>query len=110
MEPTGLRRRLNDVHADSSALHLLAAAQSRHAADLADAAARLAAAAPAADVYGPAGARFLAALSDALARDARAVAELGERLASAGGSTTAAASSFGDADAGAGHTVGSLGV
>jgi hypothetical protein len=98
------------VHADTSALRLLAAAQSRHAADLADTASRLAAAAPASGAYGPVGARFLAALSDSLARDARAVADLGERLASAGESTTAAASSFVDTERRVGNAVGSVGV
>lgn len=110
MEPSGLRRRHNDVHADTSALRLLAAAQSRHAADLADTASRLVAASPSTDTFGPVGARFLAAMSDELARSARAVAELSERLATAGGSTTAAASSFDDTDRRVGHAVGSVGV
>jgi hypothetical protein len=110
MEPTGLPRRHNDVHADTSALHHLAAAQSRHATDLADAAARLAAASPSTDAFGPVGVRFLTAVSDALARDAHAAARLGERLAAAGELATTTASAYVETEQRAGDAVGSVGV
>jgi hypothetical protein len=48
--------------------------------------------------YGPVGARFLATLADAIAAEARAIAALGEELASARSRTGAVADAYADAD------------
>ena len=48
--------------------------------------------------YGPVGARFLATLADAIAAEARAIAALGEDLASARSRTGVVADAYADAD------------
>jgi hypothetical protein len=110
MEPTGLPRRHNDVHVDTPALGTIATAQIRHAADLADAAARLAAVSPSTEAFGPVGARFLTALTEALAREARAATALGERLAAGGDLASTTATAYADSEQRAQHAVASAGV
>lgn len=98
------------VHVDTHALRAIAEDQSRHAADLADAAARLAAVSPAPDAFGAVGVRFVTALADALARESHAASRLGERLAAAGDLATTTATAYLDAERRAGDGVGSLGA
>jgi hypothetical protein len=95
MEPNGCGARPNRMLADTSAIHAYGTAQTRHAADLAAVTTRLASAAGAlsSDALGPIGARFVAALGEAVAREANLIARLGERAAAAG----ATAHSAGDA-------------
>jgi hypothetical protein len=85
MEPKCAGARPNRMLADTSDIHAFGAAQSRQAADLAAVNARLESAGGwlSPDALGPVGARFSAALGEAVAREARLVAELSERLAAA---------------------------
>lgn len=110
MEPTGHPARHIDVHVDTHALRAIAEDQSRHAADLVDAATRLAALRPSPDAFGPVGARFVTALSDALTRESHAATRLGERLATAGDLATTTATAYVDAERRAQNGVGSLGA
>lgn len=110
MEPIAAGPRPNDVHADIPALRELAAAHARHAADLQDVAARLTAVAPQPEAFGPIGARFLAALVDAVERDARTAAALATRLVDGSAAATATATAFDDADRRVDRAVGSIGV
>lgn len=105
MEPNGGRRRPNRMFADTDAIHSLGSAAAGHAADLADVAATMAAVPGpgTADMLGPVGAGFLAALTAAAADEARAVAAVSERLANTGATAhvTAIAYTTVDHDAGA---------
>jgi hypothetical protein len=108
MEPMGLPLRHNDVHVDTHTLRVIAEDQSRLAADLADAAARLAAVSPPPDAFGPVGTRFLTALIDALAHESHTATRLGEHLAAAGELATTTATAYVDAEQRAQNGVGSL--
>jgi hypothetical protein len=110
MEPTGLPLRHNDVHVDTHALRVIAEDQSRHAADLADAAARLAAVSPPPDTFGSVGTRFLSALNEALAHESHTAIRLGERLAAEGDLATTTATAYVDAENRARNGIGSLGT
>jgi hypothetical protein len=98
--------------ADTSAIHAFGAAHARHAADLATVTARLTSASGGlcADALGPVGARFLAALAEAVAREARLVAGLGERVAAAGATAHSTADAYGAAEHRAGQSLDGLGV
>ena len=93
--------------ANTSAIHTFGVAQTRHAADLAAVSARLTAAhgglSP--DALGPVGARFLTALTEALAQEARRVAALGERFAAAASNAQSNAASYGAAEHRAGQAL-----
>lgn len=99
MEPTALSVRPNGMRADTDAIRTLAAANATHAAELADVAAVLASLPP--PNLGPVGVRFVAALTEAAAEGARAVAAVSERLSAANTTAYAVADAYDDADAGA---------
>jgi len=98
--------------ADTSAIHAFGAAHTRHATDLATVTARLTSASGAlcADALGPVGARFLAALAEAVAREARLVAGLGERFAAAGTTAHSTADAYGAAEHRTGRSLTGLGA
>jgi hypothetical protein len=98
--------------ADTSAIHALGAAQARHAADLAAVTARLSSASGAlcTDALGPVGARFLAALAEAVAREAQVVAGLAERVAAAGATAHSNADAYGATEHRAGQSLTGLGL
>ncbi|WP_319445879.1 MULTISPECIES: hypothetical protein [unclassified Mycobacterium] len=112
MEPKRSGARHNRMLADTSAIHAFGAAQTRHAADLAAVTARLASAGGSLspDALGPVGARFLAALGDAVAREARLVAGLGERVAAAGATAQTNADAYGATEHRAGQSLTGLGL
>ena len=82
MEPNSDRGRPNRIFADTDPIRAFGAASSAQAADLAAVAATLSSTpGPAAgSMLGPVGARFLAALADAIVQGSRAVATLGDRM------------------------------
>ena len=86
--------------ADTDAIRALGSANSVHAADLAAVASTLSSLPdPAtASMFGPVGTRFLAALADAAASEARAVAALRDSVAAACATARASATGYDDAD------------
>ncbi|WP_029116628.1 type VII secretion target [Mycobacterium sp. URHB0044] len=98
--------------ADIAAIRALAAAHSGHAADLDAVAATLRSAVgpSCAAAFGPIGARFVAALAEAVARDAAAAARLGERMTVADHTAAAAAVAYDNADGRAGRSITTVGV
>jgi hypothetical protein len=94
--------------ADTDAIRALGSASSAQAADLAAIALTLSSLpGPAlASTFGPVGARFLAALADATAREARAVTALSDTVAAARPTAYATATAYGDADHRAGNALG----
>jgi excreted virulence factor EspC (type VII ESX diderm) len=111
MEPGRLDPRHNVVLADTTAIRALAAAHSRHAADLDAVAATLrSVVAPAcATTFGPVGARFLAALAEAVARESATVAQLSDRLTVADHTAAATAAAYGSAERRVGHSITAVG-
>lgn len=103
-------RRLTHMHADTEAIRTLASASTAHADDLAAVASSLTVLPTGAAVesFGPVGARFLAAVGEAVAHESRAIAALGERASAAGDAAAASATAYDDADARAGARVGGL--
>ena len=103
-EPKCGRVRRNRMLADTDAIRSLGSASAAHAADLAAIAATLSSLPdPAtASMFGAVGARFLAALADAVATEARAVAALSDRFSGADITAHAAAIGYDDADLRAG--------
>jgi hypothetical protein len=93
--------------ADTDAISSLGSASSAHAADLAAIAATLSSLPDpeTATAFGAVGARFLAALADAVATEARAVAELSDRFSAADTTARAAAIGYDDADLRAGGLI-----
>jgi hypothetical protein len=87
-----------DTFADPQVIRALGSANAAHAADLSDIAAVLSSLPVTPAMLGPVGARFLAALADAAAEGARAVAELGGRLAESNTVAYAAAAAYEDTD------------
>ncbi|MGE2713410.1 hypothetical protein ACQI4L_05065 [Mycolicibacterium litorale] len=87
------------VLADTGAIRALAHTDAAHSADLAAAAAALAAVpvAAAAETLGPVGAAFLAALSEATAAEAGLATALAERLAGGAVTATGSAAAYDDA-------------
>lgn len=98
--------------ADTSAIRAFGVAQNRHAVELAAITARLSSASGclSPDALGPVGARFLAALTEAVAREARLVADLGERTAAAGTTAHSNADAYGASEHRAGQSLTGLGV
>jgi hypothetical protein len=107
VEPGRFDLRHNVVLADITVIRALGAAHSHQAADLAAVAATLRSAAPSscAEVFGPVGARFVAALAEAVARESRAVAQLAERIAVAGHTADATAAAYGGSEHRAGQAI-----
>jgi hypothetical protein len=112
MEPKCSGARPNRMLADTSAIHAFGAAQTRHAADLAAVTTRLESAAGwlSPDALGPVGTRFLAALGEAVAREARLVAGLGERVAAAGATAHSNADAYRATEHRAGQALTGLGL
>lgn len=95
------------MHADTDAIRILATASASHAEELAAVVSALTSLPTdaAASGLGPVGAPFLAAIVDAVAQQAHAVATLGERAAVAARAASASAAAYDDADARAGARV-----
>ena len=100
MEPVGADGRHNRMLADTDAIRALGSASATQAADLAAIAATLSSLpGPAtAALFGPVGARFLAALTEAVADQSRAVAALSDTVAAAATTAGASAAGYDDAD------------
>jgi len=96
--------------ADTSDIRSLSIAQRRHADDLTSVAAELSAARVPADAFGPIGSGFLAALNEALVREANRVKGLAERLTAATSTTIAAADAYSAAEDAAGQSISRLGT
>jgi hypothetical protein len=88
------------MYADTDAIRTLGTAASSHAAELANIAATLSAL-QATSALGPVGARFEAALRNALTDGSRQVAALSERLSAAQTTAHAAAAAYDSVDQGA---------
>jgi hypothetical protein len=86
------------MFADTNAIRTLGSAHSVQAADLAAVASILSSLPSGASMLGPVAARFLAALADAAAGEARAVAALGDSVSAAGRTAHASATGYDDAD------------
>ena len=86
--------------ADTDVIRALGAAHSRQAADLDAVAAKLQSVAGpgCATALGPVGQRFVAALTEALARESSVAAQLSERVATAGRTASAAAAAYDGAE------------
>lgn len=112
MEPAHRHLRHNVVLADIAVIRALGAAHSRQAADLDAVAARLRSAAGPACVaaFGPVGAGFLAALADAVARDAGVVAQLSERVGVAAETVEASAAAYQNTEDRAGRSITAIGT
>ena len=111
MEPGRFDLRHNVVLADITVIRALGAAHSHQAADLAAVAATLRSApSSCAEVFGPVGARFVAALAEAVARESRAVAQLGERVAVAGHTADTTAAAYGGSEHRSGQAITSAGA
>jgi hypothetical protein len=112
VEPGSFDLRHNVVLADITVIRALGAAHSRQAADLAAVAATLRSATPSwsAEAFGPVGARFVAALADAVARESVAVAQLSERVALAGNTADVTAAAYGGSEHRAGQAITSAGA
>jgi hypothetical protein len=112
VEPAHLDRRHNVVLADIAVIRALGAAQSRQAADLDAVAAtfRSAAGPGCAEAFGPVGARFLAALTEAIAREAAVVAQLSERVAVAAQTAEATATAYRSTERRVGHSITAAGA
>jgi hypothetical protein len=111
VEPGRVDGRHNVVLADTAVIRALAAAQSRQAADLDAVAAMLrSAAGPGCTAaLGPVGARFLAALTEALARESGVASQLSERVAVAGRTAEATAAAYGGTELRVGHSITAVG-
>jgi hypothetical protein len=112
VEPGRADGRHNVVLADIAVIRALGAAQSRHAEELEAISAALVSGGTQldSDALGPVGAHFLAALADAVARDARLVALLGERVATASATARATADAYVVTEQGTGDALTGLGV
>jgi hypothetical protein len=84
--------------ADTSDIHRFSVAQRGHADDLTSAAVDLQAATVAADAFGSVGARFLAALNQALTQEAHHARQLAARFDAAKSTAGAAAEAYRSAD------------
>lgn len=104
MEPDEADLRHTVVLADTDVIRALGAAHCRQAADLDAVAASLRSVAGpgCAAALGPVGAGFLAALTEALARESGVATQLSERVAAAGHTAAAAATAYDGAE----HRVG----
>jgi hypothetical protein len=98
-------RRHKRMIADTDAIRALGTANSAHAADLIEVASTLSSLTITAATLGPIGARFAAALAEAVADGARAVSAAGERLSGAASTADAAAAAYDRADDRAGARI-----
>lgn len=107
MEPKRAGGRPNRMLADTAAIRAFGAAQARHAAELEAITARLArvGAQLTSDALGPVGARFLAALSEAVAREAQLIARIGESVAAAAATAHATADAYVGTERDATHAI-----
>ena len=96
--------------ADTSDIHGFSVAQRGHADDLTSVAADLRASTVAADAFGTVGAGFLAALNQALLREARFATELAERFVAAKHVAGAAADAYDSAERSAGQSISRTGL
>ena len=96
--------------ADTSDIHGFSVAQRSHADDLASVAADLLASTVAADAFGAVGAGFLAALNQALHREARLATELADRFVAARHVAGAAADAYESAEQSAGQSISRTGL
>jgi hypothetical protein len=99
-EPAGAIDRHIAMFVDTNAIHALGLDCSTHADDLSAAAAAMKSlpGAAAAAAFGPVGAGFLAALTDAVTAEARAIVALSANLASARSAIGVVADAYADAD------------
>jgi hypothetical protein len=111
MEPEPAYPRHNVVHADTAVIRALGAAHSRQAADLDAVAATLRSVAgpECAAAFGPVGARFIAALTEALSRESGVAAQLSERAARAGQTAEATAVAYGGTERRVGQSITAVG-
>jgi hypothetical protein len=110
VEPAGSDRRHNVVLVDTSDIHAFGAALRRHAEDLDSVAADLTAARVPADAFGSVGSGFVAALNDALSREAARVGRLAEGLTAATHTAGAAADAYVRAEQAAGQSISAFGA
>jgi hypothetical protein len=99
------------VLADTAVIRALGAAHSRQAADL-DAVAATLRSVPGpgcAATFGPIGARFVAALTEAIARESGVAAQLSERVAAAGRTAEASAAAYGGTERRVGQSITAVG-
>ncbi|KUI09019.1 hypothetical protein AU190_04960 [Mycolicibacterium acapulense] len=96
------------MHADTDAVRALAATTAAHADELSAIASKLASLTTSAAAFGPVGRPFLAALADAVEREARMVASLRDHASASGEAAHRTALAYDDADVRAGTRV--LGV
>jgi hypothetical protein len=111
VEPSGGYPRHNVVLADTAVIRALGAAHSRQAADL-DAVAATLRSVPGpgcAAAFGPIGARFLAALAEAIARESGVAAQLSARVATTGHAAEATAAAYGDTERRVGQSITAVG-
>jgi L-rhamnose isomerase len=111
MEPTRADGRPNRMLADTAAIRAFGAAQDRHAAELETITARLGevrAQLPS-DALGPVGARFLAALSEAVTREMQLIARVGEGVAAAAATAHATADAYVGTERDAAHAIAGFG-
>jgi hypothetical protein len=107
VEPDGGDRRHNVVLADTAVIRALGAAHSRQAADL-DAVAATLRSVPGpgcAAAFGPVGARFVSALTEAIAHESGVTAQLSERVAAAGRAAEATAAAYGGTERRVGRSI-----
>jgi hypothetical protein len=110
-EPNSVVRRHNVVLADTAVIRALGAAHSRQAADL-DAVAATLRSIPSsgcAAAFGPVGARFVAALTEALARESGVAAGLSESAGAAGRAAEATAAAYGHTEHRVGQSITAVG-
>jgi len=96
--------------ADTSDIHGFSVAQRAHADDLASVATDLRASTVAADAFGTVGAGFLAALNEALHREAQLATELADRFVAARHVAGAAADAYGSAERSARQSISRTGL
>jgi hypothetical protein len=108
---SGSTRVITLVLADTAVIRALGAAHARQAADLHAVAATLRSVpGPGCSAaFGPVGARFLAALTEAIARESGVAAQLGERVATAGHAAEATAAAYGSTDRRVGQSITTVG-
>jgi hypothetical protein len=105
MEPARPGRRHNLVLVDTSDIHAFGIALGRHADDLRSVAGDLTAAQVSSDAFGSVGSGFVAALNDALGREAARIERLAARLASATFDAGAAADAYVSAEHHVGQSI-----
>lgn len=108
MEPARRGRRHNVVLVDTSDIHAFGVALARHADDLRSVATELTSAHVSPDAFGSVGSGFVAALNDALSREAARLEQLALRLTAATSSAGAAADAYGRAEGTVGRSISAL--